>query len=415
MPSLSEKLKSLGVKVGARDLSPPPQKTGIPIEQVVDGRFHETPYGEVFVVESLFPHDHRQGNYSLDRTVALGTIATWSGDPRLADLSAEGFIFLDTETSGLAGGTGTYAFLVGAGRFDEEGFRVAQFFMRDPIEEPAYLAAVNSFLGPCLGLVTFNGKCFDVPLLNTRYITNGEYCILNDAAHVDLLPLARRLWRDRLPSRALSYLEEHILGALRTQEDVPGWLIPTLYFDYLRTGNALPLRSVFYHNAMDILSMAALLNRMANMLENPFDGRISEALDIIAIGKLYEDLGEFEHAARCYSTGLSQDLPLEARKDAEIRYSLMAKRRENLTVAVEIWLEAAKRKEIYAFVELAKYFEHRARDNFQALQWTQAAIDLIGTKGFPAYERRRWKPELDHRLDRLMRKLGGGKQSVQEE
>jgi hypothetical protein len=263
--------------------------------------------------------------------------------------------------------------------------------------------------------VTFNGKYFDVPLLNTRYITNGEFCILNDAAHVDLLPLARRLWRDRLPSRALGYLEEHILGALRNQEDVPGWLIPSLYFDYLKTGNALPLRSVFYHNAMDILSMAALLNHMTSVLENPFDGRVSDALDIIAIGKFYEDLGELEFAAKCYTTGLSHDLPEEARRDTEIRFSLMEKRRENLTVAVEIWSEAARRKEIYAFVELAKYYEHRARDHSLALHWTQTALELLETRDFPPIERLRWKPELEHRRVRLTRKLGWGKPSENED
>ena len=415
MPSLSEKLKSLGVKVGTRDFSPPPRRSGTPIEQVIDGRFQETPHGAVFVVESRFPPGHHQGNYGLNPTASLHTLSAWAGDPRLLDIGSQGFIFLDTETSGLAGGTGTYAFLVGVGRFDEDGFHLAQFFMRDPIEEQAYLAALNSFLGPCSGLVTFNGKSFDVPLLNTRYITNGEYCILNDAAHVDLLPLARRLWRDRLPSRALGYLEEHILGAQRTQEDVPGWMIPTLYFDYLRTGNALPLRSVFYHNAMDILSMAALLNHMANLLENPYDGRVSNALDIIAIGKLYEDLGQLENAARCFTTGLSQDLPEEARRDAELRLSFMEKRRDNLPVAIEIWTQATKRKEIYAFVELAKYYEHRARDFFQALQWTQAALDLVLAPSFSSYERRHWKPELEHRLERLERKLGRGKQSDYEE
>jgi uncharacterized protein len=405
MPSLADKLKSLSAKVSSHDLTPPPRRSGTPIEQVIDGAFQETPHGEVFVVESHFPLDYRQGNFGLALNASLKTIADWAGEPRLLDLNSQGFIFLDTETSGLAGGTGTYAFLVGVGRFGDNCFHLAQFFMRDPIEELAYLTALNRFLGPCSGLVTFNGKSFDVPLLNTRYITNGEYCILNNSAHVDLLPLARRLWRDRLPSRALGYLEEHILGAMRTQEDVPGWLIPTLYFDYLRTGNALPLRKVFYHNAMDILSMAALLNHMASLLENPYDGSVSNATDLIAIGKLYEDLGQMDEASRCYTCGLSYDLPVEARQEAELRLSLLEKRRDNFPAAIEIWVQAARRKQVYAFVELAKYYEHRARDLSQAFHWTQAALDRINDPGFPRIERRQWKPDLEHRLERLQRKL----------
>jgi hypothetical protein len=157
--------------------------------------------------------------------------------------------------------------------------------------------------------------------------------------------------------------------------------------------------------------MAALLNHMTSVLENPFDGHVSDALDVIAIGKFYEDLGELEIAAKCYSSGLSHDLPDEARRDTEIRFSLMEKRRENLPVAVEIWSEAAKRKEIYAFVELAKYYEHRARDHSQALHWTQIALDILETRDFPPLERRRWKPELEHRQVRLKRKLGWGKLS----
>jgi uncharacterized protein YprB with RNaseH-like and TPR domain len=145
----------------------------------------------------------------------LGIIAQWAREPRLAEVEPDTFAFLDTETTGLAGGTGTYAFLVGVGRYDGEDFHLAQFFMRDPAEEPALLWALTDFLGPCQALVTFNGKAFDVPLLNARYITNGETPSLTSTAHLDLLPLARRLWRDRLPSRALGYLEEHILGLTR--------------------------------------------------------------------------------------------------------------------------------------------------------------------------------------------------------
>jgi uncharacterized protein YprB with RNaseH-like and TPR domain len=133
----------------------------------------------------------------------LLTIAQWMGDARLAEMPLESFAFLDTETSGLAGGTGTYAFLVGVGRFEGDTFRLVQFFMRDPSEEAALLEGLMDYLAPCAALVTFNGKAFDAPLLVTRYSLHSLPVPFKDYGHLDLLPLARRLWRDRLPSRAL--------------------------------------------------------------------------------------------------------------------------------------------------------------------------------------------------------------------
>jgi len=136
----------------------------------------------------------------------------------LAQADPEGFVFLDTETTGLAGGTGTFAFLIGLDASMAMISKLSQYFMRDPAEESALLAAVAEFIHPCQALVTFNGKSFDVPLLNTRYTLQAISSPFANLSHVDLLPLARRLWRDRLPSRALGYLETSILGAKRTKK-----------------------------------------------------------------------------------------------------------------------------------------------------------------------------------------------------
>jgi uncharacterized protein YprB with RNaseH-like and TPR domain len=404
MVSLSDKLKSLGVKVGARDLPPPPPRAPYPIEQVVPGRFQETPHGEVLLVETRYPLDHQQGCAALHITASLQVIAEWAREPRLAGVEPNAFAFLDTETTGLAGGTGTYAFLVGVGRYEGEAFHLAQFFMRDPVEEMALLAALAEFLQPCQALVTFNGKAFDVPLLNARYISNGEQPPLASAAHLDLLPLARRLWRDRLPSRALGYLEEHILGVTRTHEDVPGWVIPSLYFDYLRCGDARPLKSVFYHNAMDVLSLAALLSHVVGLLDDPLNGAVVP-VDLVAMGKLFEDLRHLETAARLYERGLVHDLPEDMYWETVRRLSFAQKRRGNLSAAVALWREAARSGQIYAHVELAKFYEHKRRDYREAAQWTHAALALVNAPDFPRHACSRWLADLEHRLARLHRKL----------
>ena len=409
MVSLSDKLKSLGVKIGARDLPPPHPRNLYPIEQVVPGRFQETPHGEAFLVETRYPLEHQQGRAALRITASLGVIAEWANEPRLTEAEPCKFAFLDTETTGLAGGTGTYAFLVGVGRYDGESFHLAQFFMRDPIEEPVLLAALSEILQPCQALVTFNGKAFDVPLLNARYISNGEQLPLVSAAHLDLLPLARRLWRDRLPSRALGYLEEYILGVTRTHEDVPGWVIPSLYFDYLRSGDARPLKSVFYHNAMDVLSLAALLSHIAGLVEDPLDGAVVHGVDLVAIGKLFEGLGHLEMATQLYEHGLTHDLPEELHWEAVRRLSFAQKRCGNLPAAVALWREAARSGQIYAHVELAKFYEHKQRDYSEAAQWTHAALAVVNAPDFPGHACDRWLADLEHRLGRLHRKLGGGR------
>ncbi len=407
--SLSDKLKSLGVKIGARDLAPPRPRNPYPIERVVPGRFQETRHGEVYLVEKRYPLDHRQGCATLRITAPLHVIAEWAREPRLGNAELDTFAFLDTETTGLAGGTGTYAFLVGVGRYDGQEFHLAQFFMRDPIEEPALLAALSEFLQPCQALVTFNGKAFDVPLLNARYITNGEQPPLTSAAHLDLLPLARRLWRPRLPSRALGYLEEHILGLARTQEDVPGWVIPSLYFGYLRSGDARSMKSVFYHNAMDVLSLAALLSHVAGLLDDPLSGAVVHGLDLVAMGRMFENLGRLEKAARLYERGLGYDLPEDIYWNTVRRLSFVQKRRGNLSAAVALWREAARGGQIYPHVEVAKFYEHKQRDYSEAAQWTHAALALINAPDFQRHACSRWLADLEHRLARLHRKLGGNK------
>ena len=404
MPTLSDRFKALGVKFGA-EKPQPGDRARYPIETVVEGEIRSTQSGETFVVETLYPLDHPHGETTLNLTGSLALVAAWAGETCIADCKPENFAFLDTETTGLAGGSGTFAFQVGVGRFEGEGFRLAQFFMRDPIEEPAMLSALEHFLAPCETVVTFNGKSFDIPLLNARYITNGWPFPLKDVAHLDLLHLARRLWRERLPSRTLGYLEEHILGKTRTDEDTPGWMIPELYFDYLRSGDARPLKGVFYHNAMDVLTMVALTNHITHLLANPLDGRVEHALDLVAIGRLNEDLGYPDQAARILERSLEYDLPPESYSRTVKRLSYLRKRQGELTNAISLWWQAAADREIYAHEELAKYHEHKERDYAEAKRWTEAALAILKMPDTPRYEQVRWEDALKHRLNRLEGKI----------
>jgi len=405
MPSLSDKLKSLGVKVGAAGLPKAEPVLRYEIDKVVTGTYRPSLAGETFVATQTFGEEYRHGQASIRAEAPFDALAAWAREPRFLELPLESYAFLDTETSGLAGGTGTYAFLVGVGRFLEGEFHLEQFFMRDPAEEAYMLEALAEFLAPMQALVTFNGKAFDAPLLLTRYAMHGIPCPFTDFAHLDLLPLARRLWRDRLPSRALKFLEENVLAAPRTSEEVPGYEIPYLYFDYLRSGDARPLKGVFYHNAMDVVAMAALLSHMTAILEDPFGEMVEHGLDVVALGKLYEDLGEWDMAARLFERGLEMEMPEADFWLVVQRLSHLQKRRGDLETAVGLWERAAGQGHVYAHVELAKYHEHQSRDIAEAMKWTHSAVELVSTLDIPRYLSNHWMDELTHRLERLDGKI----------
>jgi uncharacterized protein len=405
MPSLADKLKSLGVKTG-NSIPTPPKVDSHTIDSVVAGSFRVTPRGEAFVAKQIFDEDYLHGNISHLVKSPLSLISEWANDVRIAELPINKFAFLDTETSGMAGGTGTYAFLVGAARFVDGKFELRQFFLRDPSEEPAMLEALIDFLAPCEGLITFNGKSFDAPLLTTRYKLHRIPVPFKDYAHLDLLPLARRLWRDRLPSRALKYLEEHVLGFTRASEEVPGYEIPWLYFDYLRTQDARPLGGVFYHNAMDVVAMAALLGHISDLLADPYNGRVEHGLDFIALGKLYEDLNHWDEAARLFERGLELGLDESDFGVAVRRLSILQKKRGDVDQALRLWEQAAEKGHIYAHIELAKYYEHKKRDARASLEWAKSAREEAERADLPEYIRKHWLDEIDHRLARLERKAG---------
>jgi uncharacterized protein YprB with RNaseH-like and TPR domain len=417
MPSISDKLKSLGVEVGAENLPPPSPRKSYSIEKALGGQPLLTRQGETFVVEERRTTGSLHGQASLEISARLHALADWAGEAHIGELSAQDFAFLDTETTGLSGGTGTYAFLVGVGRFEDQNFHLAQFFLRDPSEEPAQLFALEEFLAPCKAIVTFNGKTFDLPLLKTRYILQGLQAPFGNLAHLDLLQLARRLWRNRLTSRTLANLEAQILGTTRGQEDVPGWDIPRLYMQYLRDGDPEPLKNVFYHNAMDVISLAALMNHMANMLDDPIGVGGEYGVDLIALAELFESMGRLDTATRLYIHGLehedaqTQRFPKHILLRAIQRLALIYKRRENWKEAVGLWQQAARHGHLEAYLELAKCYEHRFSDYDEAIRWTQLALELVenptmdqSSSALSIYEHRRWLDDLTHRLARLNRK-----------
>ena len=296
----------------------------------------------------------------------------------------EKWLFLDTETTGLAGGTGTYAFLIGLAWWDAGGLQVEQFFMRDFTEEYSILQELSSRAAERPVLVTFNGKSFDWPLLENRFTMTRSIAVPKLAAHLDLLHPARALWRLRLGSVRLVELERHVLDAPRLgwhrENDVASALIPQFYFDYLRGGPAEPLAGVARHNQMDLRGLAALFCKINELLSDTSNNASeAESLDLFGLSRFLQRRGDSGRAQTTCAQALSMGLPAEFRQKARRDLALMAKRRGEHSRAAEIWHEIVGDPQdgIHACEQLAIYYERHAKDRAKATQFAKLAVATL--------------------------------------
>lgn len=339
------------------------------------------------------------------RTVRSGADADRSGP----------VVYLDTETTGLAGGTGTYAFLVGVGVHRKGGFEVDQVMLPGPEHERAYLRALHDRLAGASALVSYNGASFDLPLLRTRFALHGIDDPTAGVPHLDLLPLARRLWRERLADCRLGTIERHVLRAARSEADVPGAEVPARYLAFLRTRDALGLRGVIEHNRIDIVALTAL--------RAWFEARVAEDVQAgsgAAVGDGQgaggnEAEGEVEHdawdagdadlsfalarwleASGDEAAALRRLEAIEARHDGAVWHAaLLHKRAGRWGDAVQRWRDLAARDDPRGWIELAKHHEHRRADLHAALEAAEAAR----RSGGDAHD------DLDRRLARLRARI----------
>jgi len=298
----------------------------------------------------------------------------------LADSSK--WLFLDTETTGLAGGTGTYAFLIGLAWWDAGALQVEQLFMRDFGEEHAILHEVAARLAERPVLVTFNGKSFDWPLLENRFTMTREIPVPRLAAHLDLLHPARALWKLRLGSVRLVELERHVLDARKTgwhrQDDVLAALIPQHYFDYLRGGPAEPLAAVVRHNQMDLRGLAALVGRMDELLTSE-EGHNAESLDLFGLSRYLRQRGQSQRAHFACTQAIDLGLPKEYDRQARHELAQSAKRRGEHGNAAALWHELVKdeRKGAHACEQLAIFYEGKEKHFRRALEFAQLGLAKV--------------------------------------
>lgn len=373
--------------------SPSEQSYQLPLDSV-----------EVFDRHDLFRHLAAEVS-DLDRPLQVSEIA-----------------FLDTETTGLSGGTGTLAFLVGVGWFEpREGgrpaeFVIEQYFIEDFCHEPMMLERLADRLRPFRAFCTYNGKTFDLPLLRSRGVMNRLRPKVWQKPNLDLLHFSRRLWRGAFESVSLSAVEANVF-ALTREKDVGGAEIPAIWQDFIRTGRCDRLLPVLHHNAQDIASLGSLLSRLLLCLSSPeAPGVLTRSSEFRGMSRWYEQQGDRKAASRLLERALEHMIDSEEEDATLSKLALLFRRDRAWDRAIEIWENLLQRPlsvSHAAAVELAKYYEHQCRDFARAaevvrrlLKQVELEEELGRLTGRPI--RTAISPEarveLAHRLDRLERR-----------
>ena len=376
------------------------------VADLLGGRCAESRGHRYVVVDRAFGPGYRHGQVPL-----MDAMPPWPRLPLLGGCDAQGrLLFIDVETTGLGGGAGTYAFLIGCGWFDGATFRVRQFFLSNYAAEPAILDDLATLAQGTTAIVSFNGKSFDLPLIETRFLFHRMQTPFTGMPHIDMLHPARRLWRPTddqppaaLASCRLAVLERTLCGVAR-EGDVPGFEIPGRYFAYVRSGNARPLEAVLEHNRLDLVSLALVTARASQLLdEGP--GAARTAREALGLGRLYERGDLYELACEAYRR--SAELPADVLTRAEALRSMavLCRRLRRFADAATAWQRALELRLCPAHIvreateALAIHHEHRVRDLRAARQFALQSLRLEATM---------WRQHaVRHRLARLERKLAG--------
>lgn len=381
---------------------PPPRRPDRfpPLGEIVAGEEVNTPHGPLFVTGETLGggacHGHRRvadlAALDMDRAALLGNVRD------LAGLGPENLLFLDTETTGLAGGTGTVAFLIGLGWFEGTRFTLRQLFLRDYAEERAALAHLTELAAPRKALVTFNGKAFDLNLLAARFVMNRLPNPLEGLPHLDLLHPSRRLVGRRLENCRLGTLEAALLGLLR-EDDLPGSEIPERYFRWLRTRDGRLLGDIFRHNRLDIISLAALAVHLTELVL-PEPPPVADIRDLLAAARLLVARGDRAGAEEILGR-LTGGAEGRLSREARVQLSLLFKQSGRRDEAGRLWREMLREDpgDAFAAEELAKDLEHGRKDVREALavveHWLACGSGTEGETG-----------AFLHRRVRLRRRVG---------
>jgi uncharacterized protein YprB with RNaseH-like and TPR domain len=391
------------------------------VGEILGGRSVNTRFGDCLVIDRRYESDRRHGDVLIEDCQVATPDSLKVLDPSLPVNEREErlrrTVFIDLETTGLSGGAGTVPFLVGCGYFDIGAFQVRQFLLTSFTAERALLEAVSQFLvedGDTDLIVTYNGKTFDVPVMETRWLFHRMEMPLDGVPHFDALHAARRLWKGRPEDETtrdgcrLTALERALFDVKRIG-DVPGFEIPSRFFRFLRSGDPRPLEPVLEHNRLDLVSLAAVTARAARLVDDGADG-CPDCSQALALGRIYERAGSRDRADACYRRAASADDPA-IKSEGLYRLGLLLRRERRFADAAEVWrlllaatddrrlsrTEAGRALRQFAAEALAIHAEHRDRD-----LGTARELALFALEDRPDHRR---ADGCRHRLARLDRKI----------
>jgi len=407
-------VSSVNTLVTARDIGQLREQKKASLERFIPGQLVENDLGRFFLLSETYSPDHLQGIQPLPRRLDPYWFNRFAAGEEAIEGDRPHLVYLDTETTGLAGGAGTFAFLVGLGywRRGEAGeeFVVEQFFMRDYDEEPALLAALDERIQEQQfeGLVTYNGRCFDIPLLITRFISNRRRDRLARLPHLDLLYPVRQLWKLKHGDCSLGNIEKRVLG-VRREGDIPGEEIPRTYFQFVRGGDPRRLLPIFSHNVIDILSLTALTGKVLEQVATAPEQL--DPVEVYSLGRMHLRQGALEQASLFLQKSDRDLLPAQIYLRSQKELALAYKRNGDWDRAVEVWMQTVEsydagiaaneeRPDLFAFEELAKYYEHQAKDYYRAIEMVGRALEQLRAVVWPELEE-----VLQHRLLRLQKKV----------
>jgi len=394
--SVKEKLQQLITLTGSEGPSKSQASAFEPLEREPI-QFFENPY----------PLDVRYGKITLSTGLDIkGDVLVWlSKDAEFESLDLSTALFIDLETTGLSGGTGVVPFLVGLGYYRDDKFYVSQYFLGEMGEEERMIQELGQFFTEMnfQSVVSYNGKGFDMPLLETRFILHRQPFLLSELPHLDFLFSARSLWRHKHENCRLFHLAHEVVNADRA-EDIPSAEIPWRYFQYLNTGNFDLIEPILYHNQEDILSLLGVVVAGALVFSEKGEEGFVDAMDLYGAGKIMEKLGEVEKSLDFFQKALDGELSDEVTLEAKKKISYHFKKNQDWEKAVMMWkemtsAETASLGQLLSFRELAMYLEHREKKFEEAREVAEEGF--VMSMGFSSY----YEKDFSHRLERLKLKI----------
>ncbi len=400
-PEDRKKLQSLGVYFGKKD-SIEFKTKNLKSSKTLSGIKKSNSLGEVFYTQHEFSPNYKHGVIPFE--IFFGTQSKFSTPDSDYLFKLNRCVFLDTETTGLSTSGGTFAFMVGVGWFENDHFILRQYFLVHPDQEEAMLLDLENLFSFHENIVTYNGISFDIPILKFRYKYHRIPTTIGHKKQIDLLKYARMLFRYQFEDRSLKSIESKVLNFQRAEDEIAGYLAPIIYQDFLKTGETQYIDGVFYHNRMDVVSLAALIS-IVNDVSNEKEQHFSRYDTLhYSLARQFDKNRNYSKAIDYFLKALEQPkLPNSVRVSSLLSLANLYKKSDQIDKAMDLWRAAAELDSVEAFIEMAKILEHKQKSYFLAIDCCKKALFILDND-VNSNRRVFVKEMIEYRMERLKAK-----------